>query len=252
MSGRLHTWFDLFDWFVMVYFLLLNSSYLLLVAVAAHEMVRSLRRAGIEGYDDIFANPLTPAVSVLVPAHNEEAGIVESVRAMLTLRYPEFEIVVVDDGSTDATFQRLADVFDLVQVDRVDPAVVPVEGRVLSAHAPRGGEPILVIRKQSAGRRSDALNCGLNFARFPLVCMIDADSLLEEDALLRVVKPFVDDPPGWSPAAGWCGRPTGRWSTAAGWSTSGSPAAGWRASRWSSTCARSCSAAPAGRASRVW
>jgi cellulose synthase/poly-beta-1,6-N-acetylglucosamine synthase-like glycosyltransferase len=153
-----------------------------------------MRRFGFAGHDDIFTNPLTPGVSVLVPAFNEELSIVESTHAMLAVKYPEFEVIVVDDGSTDSTFERLRSAFDLVEVERVIPNEVPTIGKVLSTHAPAGGGPLLVVRKENAGRRADALNVGINAARQPLVCMVDADSLLEEESLLRVVKPFIDDP----------------------------------------------------------
>jgi cellulose synthase/poly-beta-1,6-N-acetylglucosamine synthase-like glycosyltransferase len=183
-----------FNWFVLAYFLLLNSSYLLLIAVASLDVARWLRRFSFAGHDDIFANPLTPGVSVLVPAYNEELSIVASVDALLALKYPEFEVVVVDDGSTDATFERLRQAFDLRQVERVIPAEVPTLGRILSTHAPASGGPLLVVRKENMGRRSDPINVAINAARQPLICVVDADSLLEEESLLRVVKPFIDDP----------------------------------------------------------
>src|SRR5690348_17001088 len=101
-----------FDWFVLGYFVLLNSLYLLLVSIASVDVAKTMRRLTFSGHDDLFANPYTPGVSVLVPAYNEEAVIVESVRALLNLRYPEFEVIVVDDGSADATFERLSQAFD--------------------------------------------------------------------------------------------------------------------------------------------
>ncbi|MCU1430446.1 MAG: hypothetical protein JWL83_4446 [Actinomycetia bacterium] len=183
-----------FDWFVLGYFVVLNTIYLALVAIAAVAMARAVGRAAFSGYDDIFANPLTPSVSILVPAYNEASEIVESVRAMLGLRYPEFEVVVIEDGSTDDTFARLAEAFDLVQVPRVIPPLVRAMGEVLSVHMPRGGEPLVVVRKVNTSRRSDALAVGVNASRHSLICMVDADSILEEGALLGVAKPFVDDP----------------------------------------------------------
>src|SRR5690242_325526 len=183
-----------FNWFVLGYFLVLNTGYLVLIGIASLDVSQWLRRVAFAGHDDIFANPLTPAVSIIVPAFNEQLSIVENVRAMLVLKYPEFEVVVVDDGSTDATFERLQQAFDLVETNRAVADEVPTIGEVRSVHVPAGGGPLVVVRKANAGRRSDAINVGINASRHPLVCMVDADSLLEEDALLRVVKPFIDDP----------------------------------------------------------
>ncbi len=183
-----------FDWIVIGYFLVLNTSYLVLLIAATADVLSHLRRVEFAGHEDIFANPLTPPVSVIVPAHNEERGIEESVRSLLALRYPRFEVVVVDDGSSDHTFDVLANTFDLVEIPRAATDEVPAIGDVVSTHVPRHGQPLVVVRKVGAGTKTDALNVGINAAQFPLVCMIDADALLEESALLRVAKPFVDDP----------------------------------------------------------
>lgn len=183
-----------FTWFVLAYFVVLNTIYLVLVVAAGWSAVGERARPDRSAHDDIFANPLTPSVSVLVPAHNEEAGIVESTHAMLAMRYPEFEVVVIDDGSTDRTFELLQREFDLIETVPALDADVATVGAVRSMHVPRSGEPLVVVRKESAGKKADALNVGINAARHPLVCMVDADSLLEEDALLRVARPFVDDP----------------------------------------------------------
>jgi cellulose synthase/poly-beta-1,6-N-acetylglucosamine synthase-like glycosyltransferase len=183
-----------FQWFVLVYFLVLNTIYLVLTVIAAVDLAGYFRRRMFSGDDVVFANPMTMPVSVIVPAHNEEAGIVDSVRAMMALRYPDHEVVIVEDGSTDATFPRLKAAFDLVEVPLVIPDLVPTRGRILSTHVPRDGASLVVVRKETAGSKADANNVGINAASHPLVCMVDADAVLEEDALLRVTKPFVDDP----------------------------------------------------------
>ena len=183
-----------FDWFVLGYFLVLNTSYLVLVIVAAGDTTKSLRRSTESGHDDIFANPLTPPISVVMGAYNEEACIVESVRATLGLRYPQFEVVVIDDGSTDGTFDALRNEFDLIDVAPDIDHDVALVGAIRSMHVPTSTLPLVVVRKTNVGKRADALNAGLNAAQYPLVCCVDADSILERDALLRVAKPFVDDP----------------------------------------------------------
>jgi len=179
---------------VLVYFLVINTSYLLLILMAAGGFVAHLRRLEHAGREETVSSQLAPGVSLLVPAYNEAAGIVPSVQAMLALRYPRHEIVVIDDGSTDDTFERLREAFDLVRVDRELPRDVPVKVRVIDVWVPRDGRTRLVaVRKENSGK-TDALNVGINAASEPLVAMVDADSLLDPDALLTVAKPFADDP----------------------------------------------------------
>jgi cellulose synthase/poly-beta-1,6-N-acetylglucosamine synthase-like glycosyltransferase len=182
------------SWVVLVYVLLLDSTMLLLVLAGARRVAQGRRWAGAEGHDEIFASPLTPAVSLLIPAHDEEAGILDTLAAGLGQRYPAFEVVLVDDGSTDRTFALVEERYRLRPVTPRASADVPVRGEILSVHRATTGDPLTVIRKRSVGQKSDALNAALNIARHPLVCMVDADSLLEADALLRVARPFVEDP----------------------------------------------------------
>ena len=179
---------------VLVYFLVINTSYLLLILLAAWGFVRHLRRLEHAGREQTVSSLLAPGVSLIVPAHNEEAGIVPSVQAMMALRYPRHEIVVIDDGSKDATFERLRDAFDLVAVDRELPLDVPVKARIIDVWVPRDGRTRMVlVRKENSGK-TDAVNVGINAASEPLVAVVDADSILDPDALLTVAKPFADDP----------------------------------------------------------
>ena len=133
-----------------------------------------------------------PSISVLAPAFNEELNIVESTRSLLALQYPDFEVVVINDGSRDQTLQRLIAHFGLERVNRfVDRTVehASIRGFYASPNYPR----LLVVDKENGGK-ADALNAGINCCRTQLFCAIDADSILEPDALLRVVRPFIDDP----------------------------------------------------------
>ncbi|HSO01640.1 MAG TPA: glycosyltransferase family 2 protein, partial [Gaiellaceae bacterium] len=151
-----------------------------------------LRLRGHSPVAESFASPLTPPISILLPAYNEEAGVVESITSLLNLRYPEFEIIVVNDGSKDGTIGRLREAFDLVPVRkalRQEIATAPVR----AAYVSRRQRNLWVVDKENGGK-ADALNAGVNAARYPYVCAIDADAVLEEEALLRVSTPILDDP----------------------------------------------------------
>lgn len=133
-----------------------------------------------------------PPISILAPAFNEELTVVESVRSLLSLQYPDFEILLINDGSKDGTLARLIDAFGLAPVARYVDNAVPhaaIRGFYANPALPR----LLVIDKDNGGK-ADALNAGINASRTPLFCAIDADSILEPDALLRVVRPFIDEP----------------------------------------------------------
>ena len=194
MTGALATVIRGFAWFALAYFLVLNTWYLGLVIVAALETIGTARRAPFAGHDEIFQSALAPPITVVVPARNEAATIVACVRGLLHLRYPVHEVVVIEDGSTDDTFERLREAFDLVDIPRVIRNDVPIIGRINSTHAPRNRENLVVVRKDSIGRPADAVNVGINVARYPLICRVDADSYLDRDALLAAIKPFIEDP----------------------------------------------------------
>ena len=174
------------------YFAILNGLYLFLTALAWREMTHEMLRRRYLALDEVFAFPLTPGISVLVPAFNEEAVIIESVRSLLSLRYPRHEVIVVNDGSDDDTLAVLRAAFDLAPVRKALRSSIDT-APVRATYVSRNNHALVVIDKENGGR-SDALNAGLNAARHPYVCVIDADSLLEEDALLKVAKPILDDP----------------------------------------------------------
>jgi cellulose synthase/poly-beta-1,6-N-acetylglucosamine synthase-like glycosyltransferase len=130
-------------------------------------------------------------ISVLVPAYNEEKTIVENVRSLLTLNYPLFEVIVVNDGSKDNTLQVLIDSYNLKRVEQ------PVKYQIRTQAAKgiyRNIElPNLIVVDKENGGKADALNLGINISRYPVFAAIDADSILESDSLVRVIMPFIEN-----------------------------------------------------------
>jgi len=181
-----------FDLAVLAYFLAINTLYLCFAVVAYLELRRHRRRWTTRDLDVIVRSPATPGISLVVPAYNEAATIRESVRALLSLNYPEFEVIVVNDGSKDATVTAAIGAFELVRTTlgyEQPIGTKPVHG-VYRSLSHRG---LTLIDKENGGK-ADAMNAGINAARHPLVCVIDADSLLEEHSLTRAVLPFIEDP----------------------------------------------------------
>ncbi len=181
-----------FNVFVLAYFLVLNTVYLLLFVISLFAVLAFVRRTFFSDYRQIMQSEMTWPISVIVPAHQEEKTIVETVRSLMMVNYGEFEIIVVNDGSTDRTLKRLVDTFDLRRIDRVYRRSIPT-GEVRGIYASLDHPNLVVVDKEKGGK-ADALNVGINLSRYPLFCSIDADSVIEDNALLRVVKPFMEHP----------------------------------------------------------
>jgi cellulose synthase/poly-beta-1,6-N-acetylglucosamine synthase-like glycosyltransferase len=177
-----------------VYSVAINLSFIGLTGLALADLSGYRRRLDFAAYDEWFLDPNARGVSVLMPAHNEAASIVQSVQAMTSLRYPDFEVVVIDDGSTDDTVEILVREFDMVEAPLVPGGVLPTTGQVLTTWVSRRGAHNLALVAKVNGGKADALNAGINHARKELVCMVDADSLLDSSALLNMARPFADDP----------------------------------------------------------
>jgi cellulose synthase/poly-beta-1,6-N-acetylglucosamine synthase-like glycosyltransferase len=177
---------------VLAYFALMNVMYLVLLYHASLAMLDRVRRGRMEAIDDLMRSPLAPGVTVVVPAFNEQECIVDSVRSLLALRYPRFQVIVVSDGSTDETVARLTAQFALEPFPRVYVPEIPTAPlrQVLRTR----DEPRLLVVEKVNGGKADALNCGINLADEELVCAIDADAILDADALLLSCRPFVEQP----------------------------------------------------------
>jgi cellulose synthase/poly-beta-1,6-N-acetylglucosamine synthase-like glycosyltransferase len=178
------------NWTVFGYFLLSSTFYLALIASAGVELRRAFLRERGESLVRFLSSEFLPTITILVPAHDEARTIENSVRSLLTLSYPQLEIVVVDDGSTDETLDTLARAFELrpapLPYDSPIPTM-PVETVYRSRRHPR-----LRVAAKANGGKADALNAALSLAGTDLVCAVDADTIIDVTALQRLVLPFVD------------------------------------------------------------
>jgi len=175
----------------LAYFVFLNGFYLCLIVISAQTVRRYARVSAMTEYDGIFGTTFYKPVSVIVPAHNEEGTIVHTVSSALAVRYPELEVVAVNDGSTDGTMEALIDAFDLIPSPgtvNCDIHCAPVRGLYESMTYPG----LRVVDKDQGGK-ADALNAGINASSFPLVCNIDADSIIDVQSMVQITRPFLED-----------------------------------------------------------
>lgn len=179
------------DYFFVFYFALLNGVYALLVFFSGLELFER-HAARVPELDGVMLSEWsTPPVTIITPAYNEGRVVAESVRSFQQLEYPHLRILVVNDGSTDDTMAELHKALDLREVDLVvrdHLRAKPIRGIYRSANDQR----VWVVDKENGGK-ADALNVGLNVCRTPLVCCVDADTIIARHALLRMVEPFVFD-----------------------------------------------------------
>ena len=182
---------DVLTCITLFYFFAVNSIYLTLNALAAIALYRNWQ------YRDMSELPMTytgiaPPISVLVPAFNEETTITATVNSILQLTYSEFEVIVINDGSKDATLQVLKDAFGLLpfpEAHRVQIQTQEIFGIYRSTLHPH----LRVIDKANGGK-ADSLNAGINSSRYPLFCGVDADSILQRNSLQLVVQPSLRSP----------------------------------------------------------
>ena len=174
---------------ILVYFLVLNSFYALLLIFSIPEIWEQTRLAEDEDFQRLMQSDALPPITILVPAYNESATIEASVTAILTLEYRNYEVVVVNDGSKDDTMDRLRQAFDLYEIPRIYPEIIATKP-LRALYRSRSRSRVLVLDKENGGK-ADSLNAAINASRFPLVIAVDADTLIEPDALLRLTRPFL-------------------------------------------------------------
>ena len=183
---------NVFNNVIILYFFVANGTYTVLMVMSFIHVWFYQLRIGYAGLQEVRESPVTPPVAVIVPAFNEEHSIVLTVESLLRMDYPAVEIIVVDDGSTDGTLNHLIESFQLIKMDLICRSRIPATPPTAFYHNPH--IPHLTVVSKPNGGKPDALNVGLNMARSPYICTIDADCVLERDALLRLMYPIIQSP----------------------------------------------------------
>ncbi|WP_337867096.1 glycosyltransferase [Ignavibacterium sp.] len=181
----------IFNYIVLFYFLSLITIYILLNLISFFRILRYKNKIEFADLERIFKLKNYKAISVIVPAYNEGNNIVENVKSLLQLIYPQFQLVVVNDGSKDDTLQKLIENYSLKKI--VYPDLYKIKSEHINAvYKSKEISNLIVVDKVNGGK-ADAINAGINVAKYPLITVIDADSILERDCLLKIAQPFIEN-----------------------------------------------------------
>ncbi len=180
-----------YNYLVLFYFLIIVTIYIFLNVLSFKNIAKYAKKIKYAELREVFRIHNYKPVTVVVPAYNEENGIVESIRSLLQLEYPDYQLIVVNDGSTDGTMQKLFENFQIRQMSfspyyEID--CKPIKAVYLSS-----SHPNLVIIDKENGGKADSINAALNISKNPLITVIDADSILERDCLLKIARPFMEN-----------------------------------------------------------
>ena len=181
-----------FNYYVAYYSLTINSIYLVLLCFSFCAAYQQRKYWSIKKTAFLFKPRIMPSISIIAPAYREEATIIESTNSLLNLRYPNYDVIIVNDGSTDNTLNKLITYFNLEKVDFLIQQRLqtkPVRGIYINPSIPK-----LIVVDKANGGKADSLNAGINLSKKEYFCGIDADSLLEDDALLKLASMTIDSP----------------------------------------------------------
>ena len=188
---NLETFFYYSQLFFLGYFVLLSSGYLLLNFNAIFSISKYMSEHSIAELPG-GATDVMPPISLIVPAYNETTTIINSIQALLQLDYPEYEIIIINDGSSDETLETIINYFELSPFPEAYRQRISSQP-VKEFYTCKQNKKLRLIDKENGGK-ADAINVGINASRFPLFCTVDADSILQHNSLQRIVQPFLDEP----------------------------------------------------------
>jgi cellulose synthase/poly-beta-1,6-N-acetylglucosamine synthase-like glycosyltransferase len=180
-----------FNYLIFFYVLTVNSIYFMQLVLSAFSLSDYIKKMLYSDFKKYTASDNMIPISVLVPAYNEEATIVENIESLLSLKYPLFEVVIINDGSKDNTLNRVIEAYGLSLVNQ--PIRYHVKTKQVRGIYRSSNIPNLVLIDKENGGKADALNIGINISRYPVFASIDADSILEGDSLIRVMMPFIEN-----------------------------------------------------------
>lgn len=176
---------------LLFYVLCINFIYFLQFFLATFNLSKYIKKMLYSDYEKYVNSENMIPISLLVPAYNEEETIVENIRSMLSLNYPLYEIVVINDGSKDNTLHKIIEAFSLSYINQ--PIRYHIKTEKVRAVYKSSAIPNLILIDKENGGKSDALNIGINISKYPIVACIDADSILEGDSLVKVIMPFIEN-----------------------------------------------------------
>lgn len=188
-------WFAYFyEGSVFVYGGLLLMIYALLALFSYMAIRNFLKKETYTNYGNLQNSTLAPGISVLAPAYNEGVSIIMNVQSLLTLNYPVFEIVLINDGSTDNSMEQLISEFDLVAIDFAYHPKIRTKPIVNVYRSTNPAFSKLTVIDKVNGKKADALNAGVNVASYDYFVCTDVDCILDKDALLKLIKPVMEEP----------------------------------------------------------
>jgi cellulose synthase/poly-beta-1,6-N-acetylglucosamine synthase-like glycosyltransferase len=198
LRNMINIFFLILNKVIIIYVLLLCSTYLILFLLAFMRLKREKGLHQIEQYKRLKESAFTAPISILVPAYNEEVGVINTILSLVTgsgrLDYPEFEVIVINDGSKDSTLQKTIDRFEMKVVkNKVFHKHKGIETKPIKNVYQSSIYPFVFLIDKDNGGKADALNAGINFSKYPYFASIDGDTILDSDSFIKIMKPIIEN-----------------------------------------------------------